>query len=312
MKPFRKHVALAVDGGGIRGVIVTRALSILEDHLGKPSYEIFRLLAGTSTGSIISAGIASGLFGMELHRLYREFGTTIFQKRLRSVLWPLTRYRYPQEPLRTALKTVLGDRVVGDLWESEFPMDVIITTFDLVENRTRFIKPFKEAYQDWSLVKAVLASSAAPTFFPTVDGRFVDGGVGSYHNPAYLAAYEARFVLDWDPAETTLISLGTGRDPHYLQPDQVKSFFAWDWIQPILGAFMQSSDDQQIHLVDTFFTEIDFRRFQVDLEEPIGMDEAEKLEELTAYGEELGQKILADEMDETLEVQAKRAPQVEW
>jgi len=312
MKPFRKHVALAVDGGGIRGVIVTRALSILEDHLGKPSYEIFRLLAGTSTGSIISAGIASGLFGLELHRLYLEFGTTIFQKRLRAFLWPLTRYRYPQEPLRSALKKVLGDRVVGDLWETEFPLDLIITTFDLVENRTRFIKPFKETYQDWSLVKAVLASSAAPTFFPAVDGRFVDGGVGSYHNPAYLAAYEARFVLDWDPAETTLISLGTGRDPHHLQPDQVKSFFAWDWIQPILGAFMQSSDDQQIHLVDTFFEEIDFRRFQVDLEEPIGMDEAEKMEELTAYGEELGQKILSDEMDETLEVRAKCAPQVEW
>jgi len=33
MKPFRKHVAIAVDGGGIKGVIVTRALAILEEHL---------------------------------------------------------------------------------------------------------------------------------------------------------------------------------------------------------------------------------------------------------------------------------------
>jgi patatin-like phospholipase/acyl hydrolase len=49
MKPFRKHVAIAVDGGGIKGVIVTRALAILEDHLGQSSHEIFRLAAGTST-----------------------------------------------------------------------------------------------------------------------------------------------------------------------------------------------------------------------------------------------------------------------
>ena len=56
MKPFRKHVAIAVDGGGIKGVIVTRALAILEDYLGQSSHEIFRLAAGTSTGSIISAG----------------------------------------------------------------------------------------------------------------------------------------------------------------------------------------------------------------------------------------------------------------
>ena len=34
MKPFRQHVAIAVDGGGIKGVIVTRALAILEEHLG--------------------------------------------------------------------------------------------------------------------------------------------------------------------------------------------------------------------------------------------------------------------------------------
>jgi len=49
MKPSRKHVAIAVDGGGIKGVIVTRALAILEDHLGQSSHEIFRLAAGTST-----------------------------------------------------------------------------------------------------------------------------------------------------------------------------------------------------------------------------------------------------------------------
>lgn len=312
MEPFRKHVALAVDGGGIRGVIVTRALSILEDHLGKPSYEVFRLLAGTSTGSIISVGIASGLFGMELHRLYVGRGDEIFRKRLRTILWPLTRYRYPQEPLESALKNYLGERKMGDLWESGLPTDVVITTFDLVENRTRFVKPFKEGYADWTIVKAVLASSAAPTFFPAVEGRYVDGGVGSYHNPAYLAAYEARFVLGWDPEETTLISLGTGRDPHHLQPKQIRRFFAWDWIQPILGAFMQSSDDQQIHLVDTFFDEIDFRRFQVDLKEPIAMDDVSKMGELTAYGEELGRKILDDEVDKAMGIQAKRAPQMGW
>ncbi|MBC8249114.1 MAG: hypothetical protein H8E90_05500, partial [Anaerolineales bacterium] len=47
MKPFRQHVAIAVDGG-IKGVIVTRALAILEDHLSQSSHEIFRLAVGTS------------------------------------------------------------------------------------------------------------------------------------------------------------------------------------------------------------------------------------------------------------------------
>ena len=49
MKPFRKNVAIAIDGGGIRGVIVTKALSMLEQELNQPLHDIFRLTAGTST-----------------------------------------------------------------------------------------------------------------------------------------------------------------------------------------------------------------------------------------------------------------------
>jgi hypothetical protein len=55
MKPFRKNLAIAIDGGGIRGVIVTQAMSMLEKQIDKPLHESARLYAGTSTGSIISA-----------------------------------------------------------------------------------------------------------------------------------------------------------------------------------------------------------------------------------------------------------------
>ena len=80
MKPFRQHVAIAVDGGGIKGVIVTRALAILEEHLGQSAHEIFRLAAGTSTGLIISAGIGARLSGAEMHGLYCELGDTVFPR----------------------------------------------------------------------------------------------------------------------------------------------------------------------------------------------------------------------------------------
>ena len=308
MKPFREHVAIAVDGGGIRGVIVTRALAILEDHLGQTVHQVFRLAAGTSTGSIISAGIGAGLSGAEMHRLYTELGETIFRKTWRAWLWPLTRYRYPHGPLEAALEEHLGQMTMGDFWSADPPTDVVITAFDLVDNRTRFIKPWKEEYAGWLVVQAVLASSSVPTYFPVVEGRYVDGGVGSYANPCFLAAYEARYCLGWDPAQTTLISLGTGRDPHTLEPGDADRFWAWDWIEPVLGAFLQSADDQQVHLVRTFFEQMDFRRFQVDLREPIAMDDASKIPQLTAYGNELGRKILNDETDWTLDIEPPHAP----
>jgi len=197
---------------------------------------------------------------------------------------------------------------MGDFWSADPPTDVVITAFDLVTNHTRFIKPWKDEYAGWPVVRAVLASSSVPTYFPTVEGRYVDGGVGSYANPCYLAAYEARLCLSWDPAETTLISLGTGRDPPTVHPGDADRFWAWDWIGPVLGAFLQSADDQQVHLVRTFFEQLDFRRFQVDLREPIEMDDPSKIPELTAYGDELGRKILNDETDRALEITAGRAP----
>lgn len=310
MKPFRKHVAIAIDGGGIKGVMVTRALALLEDHMGQGTPEIFRLAAGTSTGSIISAGIAVGLTGSEMHRLYTELGTYVFRDTLRSRLWLFARYRYPHEPLEHALQTYLGTLTMGDLWNSSPQIDVVITAFDLLDNCTRFIKPWKTEYAPWPVTKAVLASSSVPTYFPVVEGRYVDGGVGSYANPCYVAAYEIKFCLGWDPAETTLISLGTGRDPHAHDVSRVHRWRAWQWLSPLLGAFMQSANDQQVHLVDTFFDELDFRRFQVDLQRPIAMDDPSAIPELTAYGEELGRKILRDEVDSAMSIRAAVAPYV--
>jgi hypothetical protein len=73
----------------------------------------------------------------------------------------------------------------------------------------------------------------------------------------------------------------------------------------MLGAFLHSADDQQVHLVDTFFDQLDFRRFQVDLREPIAMDDPEAIPKLVDYGEVLWNKILNDEVDEALDIVAQ-------
>ncbi len=302
MKPFRKNVAIAIDGGGIRGVIVTKALSLLEEQLGKPVHTIFRLAAGTSTGSIISAGIGSGLTAARLHQLYISLGDTIFKKSWRTFFWPLTRFRFPHEPLAKALHEHIGDKKMGDFWTANPPTDVVITTFDLLTNKTCFIKPWKIEYKDWPVIRAVLASCSIPTYFPVVEGRYVDGGVGSYANPCYLAAYEARFCLKWNPKETTLISLGTGRDPQTFKSGQPERFMAWEWLTPTLDAFLASADDQQVHLVETFFGDLDFRRFQVDLSEPLPLDDPRQIPKLVQYGEQMVEKILTDQYDHAMGV----------
>ncbi|MEA3327986.1 MAG: patatin-like phospholipase family protein [Chloroflexota bacterium] len=297
MKPLKKNVAIAIDGGGIRGLVVTKALSVLETHLGKSVRDLFQLAVGTSTGSIIAAGIGMGISADKMTSLYLKLGQTIFPTTLRKLFFPLARYRYSDGPLKDGLLTHFGTTKMGDFWGNQPPIDVVITAYDLVENRTRFIKPWKPEYQNWLVTKAVQASCTVPTYFPIVDSRFIDGGVGSYGNPCYVAAYEAKECLGWDPAETTLISIGTGRAPYAFQPDQVPKLWAWDWIAKALGVFQQSAYDEQVHLVETYFNDLDFRRFQIDMRENIEMDGVHQMDRLVAYGARLGRMILNDQYD---------------
>ncbi len=304
MKPFRKNLAIAIDGGGIRGVIVTKALTMLEEALGAPLHDTARLYAGTSTGSIISAALAVGLGASRIHELYLALGDTVFEKSWRTTFFPLSRYRYGHRPLEIALHEQLGDTKLKDLWADLRLTDIVITSFDLLKNKTMFIKPWKLQYQDWLLSHAVLASSCVPTYFPPVDGRYVDGGVGSYANPCYIAAYELTFCLGWDPQETTLLSLGTGRSPEMLKPGQPDRIFPWQWTDPILDAFLTSASDQQVRLVESFFQKLDFRRFQVDLPGPFLMDDVSLVPELIEYGTQMGNMILNDELDRALRITA--------
>jgi len=51
---------LCVDGGGIRGLILVVILLELEKELGCPVIQCFDWVAGTSTGGILTLGLATG------------------------------------------------------------------------------------------------------------------------------------------------------------------------------------------------------------------------------------------------------------
>lgn len=304
MKPFRKHVAISIDGGGIRGLIVTKALEAVEEALGQRLGELTELAAGTSTGSVIAAGIGLNLSAAEMTGMYRYFAPKVFAKSLRYYVWPLLNHRYSNVVLKSELDRQTQNRTMGDLWKGGRKFDLIVTTRDLHEARTRFIKSWKPEYRKMPITTAVLASSAAPTYFPVIEGRYIDGGVGSFGNPCFLAAYEARLVLGWKPEETTLISLGTGRLKQRIAglplhaPDRLISF---QWLPVIFDTFITDSNDQQARVVKQFFDGLDFRRFQVPIDR-IELDDISQIDRLLAYGEQLGEMMLADQTDPELDV----------
>ena len=70
---------LSIDGGGIRGIIPLACLIELEKVEGRPSREIFDMVAGTSTGAVIAAGIAIGISARGLMAIYRNLAESAFQ-----------------------------------------------------------------------------------------------------------------------------------------------------------------------------------------------------------------------------------------
>ena len=52
---------LAIDGGGIRGIIPATVLSHIEAAMGRPACELFDLMVGTSTG-YLGAGLVAPRF----------------------------------------------------------------------------------------------------------------------------------------------------------------------------------------------------------------------------------------------------------
>jgi patatin-like phospholipase/acyl hydrolase len=97
---------LCLDGGGIRGVISARILQEVEQQLQKPLNQYFDLIAGTSTGSILAAGLAMGRKSEELVNIYLEDGLKIFPYQ--------SRYSYKRLPGLLKYKfSTLKDAVQG-------------------------------------------------------------------------------------------------------------------------------------------------------------------------------------------------------
>ena len=219
----RRFRILAIDGGGIRGVFPATLLAELErQHTrGRPIGEYFDLVAGTSTGGILSLGLAAGLTAGELQDLYVRRGPEIFPRLvggwagrvISRLMWPwyLGNARYDQKDLREILGTKLGDQTIGDA-----KVRLCIPSFDGRHSEVYVFKtPHHPDYRTDRfdpMIRAALATAAAPVYYrPLVEGgyTFVDGGIWA-NNPSMLAVIEALTAFDVDRDRIDVLSLGCG------------------------------------------------------------------------------------------------------
>jgi patatin-like phospholipase/acyl hydrolase len=237
----KRFQILSLDGGGIKGLFSAAVLASVEADLGVCVTDHFDLIAGTSTGGIIALGLGLGLRPREIVRFYVEEGPAIFRqvRWWTSFCW-LWRRKYPQEPLKRALQKCFGEKRLADSTKR-----LVIPSYSLDKDEVYIFKtPHHERLaRDWKepMWKVALATSAAPTFFPSckdVDHiRLIDGGIWA-NNPTLIAVVEAFGILGVPLESIATLSLGTTNDVTN-KPSSLDKGGLWHWRKAAIDAAMR-------------------------------------------------------------------------
>ncbi|XP_057449510.1 patatin-like protein 1 [Lotus japonicus] len=234
---------LSIDGGGIRGIIPGVILSYLESQLQELDGEdarladYFEVIAGTSTGGLISAMLAAPhpttknrpLFAAkEIVPFYLEHGPSIFPQTrgifapLINLIKALTGSKYNGKYLHKIVKELLRDTTL-----SQTLTKVVIPTFDVTKFQPTIFSSNQIATDptlDVPLSDICIATSAAPTYLPAhyftkqdeqgkviKEFNLIDGGVAA-NNPTLIAIREETKQLIGNPGGRNVNTGGLGFD----------------------------------------------------------------------------------------------------
>src|SRR3954465_5079581 len=171
---------LALDGGGIRGLITIEVLAEMERLLREESgagdefvlADYFDYVAGTSTGAVIATCLSVGMSVSQIRDFYVENAADMFDK---ARLLDRFRFKYEDDRLAARLQRELGEETTlgSDRLRTLLLIVMRNATTDapwpLTNNpRAMYNVPRDRAVSDldlplWQLVRA---SNAAPTYFP--------------------------------------------------------------------------------------------------------------------------------------------------
>jgi patatin-like phospholipase/acyl hydrolase len=240
---------LAIDGGGIRGIVPAMVLAEIERVTDKSIALLFDLIVGTSTGGVIALGLTmrdvngSPRYTAEnLVKLYEDHGKRIFSRSLLRTIIHINRAfgaKYSSRGLESVLRDYFRAARLKDALA-----DVLIPSYEIKERNPLLFSSRQarmDPERDFPLVEVARATTAAPTYFAPArirksrSGRFhvlVDGGVYA-NNPAMCAFAEARFL--YPDKEILLVSLGTGDFRESLPYTTLGRWGVAGWARSILG-----------------------------------------------------------------------------
>jgi uncharacterized protein len=240
---------LALSGGGYRGLFTAEVLARLEQDSKRKIRDLVDLVIGTSAGALVAAGVAAGVAASDVAAAFRTHGERIFPRRIlpapRRLLF---RAPYRSEPLGAAVEEIFeGD---ARLPMSALQANLAITAVSQTHARFRLYTSGQfvgATSKDLPLLEAILASAAAPTYFPP---RFydketlVDGGVVA-NAPEIAGIGLVKRVLGTPLDRMRVLSIGTASPAAGNLPMAPARYSIVDWMLPRRNLLLLTLDTQE-------------------------------------------------------------------
>lgn len=287
------NYVVSIRGGGIRGIIPCCCLMKLEEQLGGLTRDHIQFCAGTSTGALLTAAVAAGVPASQLLTVYTERSKEIFTPTgvIADAKRGIDGYMYDPKNLQKVLASVLGAQAAWTV--NDAPLRLMISATAMDGHNWYFVQDHAGNASTTGTVKlmdAAIASACAPTYFDhwTIAGvagqtlNFFDGGVGGTANPAYQACVEAFEYDSFKPAETQVISLGTGYYPASQNPPkELIGTIGWT-----TSTLVDASEDWVDDAVQRQWPGV-LRIFNPLLPSDIGEDDLSAIQALVEVGQQL-------------------------
>jgi len=293
-KTFR---ILSIDGGGLRGIIPVKILQKLEEITGKRVHEMFDLVAGTSTGGIIScASVLKGENGQpkfslaDIEDIFAKKAGTIFPtarglKRMILAAENIARPGYNPAGLQSVLEDYFDEERITDTLTPVF-----VSAYDLNNNRALFFKSRQALTDDKvnaRMIDVCRATSAAPTIFPAYifnydDPKFpndnptrmcIDGGVfinnpeiGAFTEASRFASYPPYNMPNVSNDDICILSLGTGHYTSLMTQKQGEDWGEIAWAPNISDVMMQAVSHTAEYQGDVLTSDDHHLRVQIAIE----------------------------------------------
>jgi patatin-like phospholipase/acyl hydrolase len=224
MSTFR---IIVFDGGGIRGALSTRILKRIYNKY-PDILKYTNLFAGTSTGALIALALAYGKDGNYVDNLYNY-------ETIKSIFYPahlnFFRPKFNNKNLRKMILSVFPEELtLGDLKKYVFVPSFNVKGFSSDNWQSVFFNNLSHGSTYSSkVVDVALASSAAPTYFPSYN-NFIDGGV-IVNNPTAASMISVmKLVKPKHPlSDFRILSIGTGSTLNQIKSN-TSSWGAFQWM----------------------------------------------------------------------------------